>query len=105
MCASSVTERHNETLLILRMRSHTDRCHSLCACVRSAMARPLDSQEEEARLALVTGSTSGIGLGIAQALARKGHEVVLHGLGTPEVIQSAIQSCRDVLPGSIPPSQ
>jgi len=31
--------------------------------------------------ALVTGSTSGIGLGIAQALARAGANVMLHGLG------------------------
>mgnify|MGYP000987880455 CR=1 FL=1 len=31
--------------------------------------------------ALVTGSTSGIGLGIARALAREGVHVMLHGLG------------------------
>lgn len=35
----------------------------------------------QGRNALVTGSTSGIGLGIAQALARKGAGVMLHGLG------------------------
>lgn len=85
-----------------------------------------------ARLALVTGSTSGIGLGIArvslyahvrwlifacacafgcrddtvnvhdyarQVLAGKGHDVILHGLGTSEVIQSAIQTCRDAAAG------
>jgi 3-hydroxybutyrate dehydrogenase len=33
------------------------------------------------RTALVTGSTSGIGLGIARALARSGVNVMLHGLG------------------------
>ncbi|MEO7599314.1 MAG: 3-hydroxybutyrate dehydrogenase [Opitutus sp.] len=33
------------------------------------------------RRALVTGSTSGIGLGIARALAREGVHVMLHGLG------------------------
>lgn len=38
------------------------------------------------KVALVTGSTSGIGLGIAQALARAGARVMLHGLGDPKEI-------------------
>jgi 3-hydroxybutyrate dehydrogenase len=33
------------------------------------------------KVALVTGSTSGIGLGIARALAREGANIMLHGLG------------------------
>ncbi len=38
------------------------------------------------KVSLVTGSTSGIGLGIARALAAAGSEVVLNGFGKPEDI-------------------
>ena len=44
------------------------------------------------RVALVTGSTSGIGLGIAQALAGEGADIVLHGLGSAETIATARRS-------------
>jgi 3-hydroxybutyrate dehydrogenase len=37
--------------------------------------------------ALVTGSTSGIGLGIARALAQAGAKVMLNGLGDPAAIE------------------
>src|SRR3954470_1890619 len=36
------------------------------------------------KTALVTGSTSGIGLGIAKALARQGANIVLNGFGDAE---------------------
>ncbi len=39
------------------------------------------------RVAIVTGSTSGIGLGIARALAGAGADVVLNGLGDPDEIE------------------
>jgi 3-hydroxybutyrate dehydrogenase len=38
------------------------------------------------RVALVTGSTSGIGLGIARALAGAGATIILHGIATPEEV-------------------
>ena len=40
------------------------------------------------RRALITGSTSGIGAGIAEELCIQGCEVVLHGLGDPEQIEA-----------------
>jgi 3-hydroxybutyrate dehydrogenase len=39
------------------------------------------------KVALVTGSTSGIGLGIAHALANEGATLVLNGLGDPAEIE------------------
>ena len=43
----------------------------------------------ESKVALVTGSTSGIGLGVARALAAAGAEIVLNGFGRPEDISAA----------------
>ena len=47
-----------------------------------AARRPL-----EGRTAIVTGSTSGIGLGIARALAENGAAVMLNGFGDPAEIE------------------
>ena len=47
------------------------------------------------RRALVTGSVQGIGLAIAQALARQGCAIVLHGLATPAQAQEARASVLD----------
>ena len=54
----------------------------------AALARPL-----EGRVALITGSTSGIGLGVAESLAGHGANLVLNGFGAP----SEIEHTREVL--------
>ncbi len=50
--------------------------------------RPLDG-----KVAVVTGSTSGIGLGIAEALARAGAHIVVSGLGRTDAIEA---TCADL---------
>jgi 3-hydroxybutyrate dehydrogenase len=53
--------------------------------------RPLDG-----RVALVTGSTSGIGLALAEALAKAGANVMLNGLGEGQTIeQTRARMARD----------
>jgi 3-hydroxybutyrate dehydrogenase len=49
----------------------------------------------EGRAAIVTGSTSGIGLGIAKALAEAGSAVMLNGFGDREEIEMQRQSLAD----------
>ena len=51
------------------------------------MQRSLHTRQSlDGKVSLVTGSTSGIGLGIAQALAAAGSAVVLNGFGKPQEI-------------------
>ncbi|HWB44395.1 MAG TPA: 3-hydroxybutyrate dehydrogenase [Hyphomicrobiaceae bacterium] len=46
------------------------------------------------KTAVITGSTSGIGLGIAHALARSGANVVMNGLGSESDNAAAIEAVR-----------
>jgi 3-hydroxybutyrate dehydrogenase len=59
---------------------------------QAAMARPLAG-----KVAIVTGSTSGIGLGVARSLALAGTDVVINGLGDPKDIESV---CAELEKGS-----
>ncbi|HVU31050.1 MAG TPA: 3-hydroxybutyrate dehydrogenase [Sphingomicrobium sp.] len=52
------------------------------------------------RVAIVTGSTSGIGLGIARALASAGAHVVINGLGKPDDIERVLAGLENDHPGS-----
>ncbi|HRG14457.1 MAG TPA: 3-hydroxybutyrate dehydrogenase [Pseudomonadota bacterium] len=60
------------------------------------------------RTALVTGSTSGIGLAVAKTLGGAGAHVIVHGLGSAEEIAQAERSVREAgaasarfLPGNL----
>src|SRR2546430_8131242 len=51
------------------------------------------------KTAVVTGSTAGIGLAIAQALAREGATVVVNGRTEPRV-RAAVEHVRRAAPGA-----
>ena len=62
---------------------------------QSDLARPLAG-----RVAVVTGSTSGIGLGIARAIAAAGGDVVINGLGKPDDIERVLAELESDHPHS-----
>ncbi|KAK2166719.1 hypothetical protein LSH36_36g04039 [Paralvinella palmiformis] len=53
----------------------------------------------ERYVALVTGSTSGIGLGIARRLASRGDDVILTGLGDDALITSLVEEFSSLYKG------
>ena len=48
----------------------------------------------EGKVALVTGSTSGIGLAIAKALAAEGAKLMINGFGDPAEIERECERTR-----------
>jgi len=44
---------------------------------------------QKGQTAVITGSTSGIGLAVARALAREGANIVINGFGAPDAIETA----------------
>ncbi|MEM9206035.1 MAG: 3-hydroxybutyrate dehydrogenase [Pseudomonadota bacterium] len=53
------------------------------------------------KTAIVTGSTSGIGLGIAEAFAAEGFNIVLNGLSSPEDVEETCKTLDDVSAGDV----
>jgi 3-hydroxybutyrate dehydrogenase len=63
--------------------------------VKKAEPLPFTSRMLEGRAAVVTGSTSGIGLGIAAALAAQGADVLLNGFGNPSEVEDIRRSIAE----------
>jgi 3-hydroxybutyrate dehydrogenase len=62
---------------------------------QSDLRRPLAD-----RVAVITGSTSGIGLGVARALAGAGADIVINGLGAPDDIERVLSELEQDHPQS-----
>jgi 3-hydroxybutyrate dehydrogenase len=58
----------------------------------AALARVEQLNALEGKVAVITGSTSGIGLCIARALAAEGATIVLNGLGDQDQIEMLVQT-------------
>jgi 3-hydroxybutyrate dehydrogenase len=63
-------------------------CRPTIFCNRSSMSLV-------GKLALVTGSTSGIGLGVAKSLAAQGANLVINGFGNPQEIEKLVKDLSD----------
>ena len=76
---------------LLRAKSrYTDEPEGAHRHEHALMQRDLHAAPSlDGKVSLVTGSTSGIGLGIARALAAAGSAVVLNGFGKPDEIANA----------------
>jgi 3-hydroxybutyrate dehydrogenase len=69
--------------------------------VNVAMTRAVAPRSLEGKVAVVTGSTSGIGLGIARGFAEAGASVVLNGFGKAQEIVATVTELIDTYGVSI----
>src|SRR5262249_41552228 len=85
-CIDPLAKRHWRRVAAVRQISAEDRFHIIAATETAGHERRYQAATPRTKLSLITGSTSGIGLGIARALAAAGSDVVLNGFGKPEEV-------------------
>lgn len=78
---------HSGTFVI-EIEQETQTMDMPAGAMAQESSRPLDG-----RVAIVTGSTSGIGLGIARAFAAAGADVVINGIADQRVIEELCSEC------------
>jgi 3-hydroxybutyrate dehydrogenase len=71
---------------------HGHCAHSIIDAIKSSHTKTQHTIMLKGKRALVTGSTSGIGLGIACALAQEGMHVMLNGFGDPAPALAAVKA-------------
>src|SRR5471030_2630548 len=78
---------------------HHQRCWFMmrCGINRRRQAWKDAAMSLKGKVALVTGSTSGIGLGIARALAAAGADIMLNGFGDAEQIAEMVAAASKSL--------
>jgi len=64
--------------------------HELLPCVSITQTPVM----EKVKVSLVTGSTSGIGLACAHALAKRGVHLIITGFGDETRIQGIVDACK-----------
>jgi 3-hydroxybutyrate dehydrogenase len=69
--------------------------HVMNMNIQTTMPKAVAARALQGKVAIVTGSTSGIGLGIAHAMAAAGASVVLNGFGNRAEIDDTVASIRN----------